>query len=153
MAMTIRLYKLPEKTTLPFRPMEERDIPQVTKLLNENLEKYGLRVHFTEEETRHWLIPRENVVECQVLEDPTTKAITDFFSFYSLPSTVIGHKVHKTLNAAYSYYNVATKHPLKTVIQDSLIVANNVRFPRTILLGLVSYRALFFRFYRRATTS
>ena len=124
--MTIRLYKLPEKPSLPFRRMEARDVPQVTKLLNENLEQFGLRVHFTEEETAHWLIPREDVVECHVLEDPQTKVVTDFFSFYSLPSTVIGHKTHKLLRAAYSYYNVATKHPLKTVINDALIVANKV---------------------------
>lgn len=29
-------------------------------------------------------------------------------SFYHLPSTVIGHAKHRTLNAAYSFYNVAT---------------------------------------------
>lgn len=29
-------------------------------------------------------------------------------SFYHLPSTVIGHAKHRNLNAAYSFYNVAT---------------------------------------------
>lgn len=34
--------------------------------------------------------------------------VTDMCSFYHLPSTVIGHDRHRTLNAAYSFYNVAT---------------------------------------------
>lgn len=34
--------------------------------------------------------------------------VTDMCSFYHLPSTVIGHAKHRTLNAAYSFYNVAT---------------------------------------------
>jgi glycylpeptide N-tetradecanoyltransferase len=38
------------------------------------------------------------------LQDPTSKKITDFFSFYSLPSTVIGHDKHKVVNAAYLFY-------------------------------------------------
>lgn len=127
MAMTIRFYKTAEKTALPFRPMEPKDAPQMTVLLNTYLEKFGLRVHFSEEETLHWLLPRENVVECYVLEDPATKSITDFFSFYNLPSTVIGHPVHKGLKAAYSYYNIFTKHTLKDIMSDACIIANKVR--------------------------
>ncbi|KAF8949877.1 glycylpeptide N-tetradecanoyltransferase, partial [Entomortierella lignicola] len=36
--------------------------------------------------------------------NPESKEITDFFSFYSLPSTVINNPTHSTLNAAYSFY-------------------------------------------------
>lgn len=32
--------------------------------------------------------------------------VTDFISFYHLPSTIIGHEKHKVLSAVYSYYNV-----------------------------------------------
>lgn len=38
----------------------------------------------------------------------STTQVTDMCSFYHLPSTVIGHAKHRTLNAAYSFYNVAT---------------------------------------------
>jgi glycylpeptide N-tetradecanoyltransferase len=35
------------------------------------------------------LLPREGVVYSYVIEDPDRKDITDFFSFYSLPSSII----------------------------------------------------------------
>jgi len=44
-------------------------------------------------------------------------------SFYSLPSTIVGNPIHKTLNAAYSYYNVSTKTPMKDLMQGALILA------------------------------
>lgn len=51
----------------------------------------------TEDEVAHWLIPRHDVVYAWVVEDASTKAITDFISFYSLPSTIIGNAKYNTL--------------------------------------------------------
>lgn len=39
----------------------------------------------------------------------TGGVVTDFCSFYHLPSTIIGHEKHNLLKAAYSYYNVSPK--------------------------------------------
>lgn len=78
---------------------------------------------FTIEEIHHILLPRDEVVECYVLE--TRGVITDVCSFYHLPSTIIGHPKHKKLNAVYSYYNVATSMPLVSLMQDALIIARN----------------------------
>jgi Myristoyl-CoA:protein N-myristoyltransferase, C-terminal domain len=39
---------------------------------------------------------------------------------------VIGNKRYSTLNAAYSYYNVATKTPLVALMKDILIMAKKV---------------------------
>ena len=52
--------------------------------------------------------------------------LTDFVSFYSLPSTIMHHPSHKSLRAAYSFYNAATKTPWVDLMQDTLIVAKNV---------------------------
>jgi glycylpeptide N-tetradecanoyltransferase len=52
--------------------------------------------------------------------------ITDFVSFYTLPSTVMHHPVHKSLKAAYSFYNVSTVTPWVDLMQDALIIAKNV---------------------------
>lgn len=55
MARTIKLYKLPAATATPgIRPMEVRDVPAVTQLLNSYLGRYNLTQHFTEEEVSHW---------------------------------------------------------------------------------------------------
>src|ERR1700733_12496141 len=58
--------------------------------------------------------------------------ITDFLSFYTLPSTVMHHPVHKSLKAAYAFYNVSTKTPWADLMQDALIIAKNVSVLFTI---------------------
>lgn len=55
------------------------------------------------------------------------KFVTDFVSFYTLPSTVMNHPVHKSLKAAYSFYNVSTATRLIELMNDALISAKNVR--------------------------
>ena len=52
--------------------------------------------------------------------------MTDFCSFYHLPSTVIGNPKHDRLNSIYSYYNVATTVPLVDLMKDSLVFARNL---------------------------
>jgi glycylpeptide N-tetradecanoyltransferase len=42
-------------------------------------------------------------------QDPETHKITDCISFYSLPSTVIGHAKYPTLHAAYTFYYATDK--------------------------------------------
>ena len=69
-------------------------------------------------------MPREWVIESYVVEDEKG-AITDFLSFYSLPSSVLKHPVHTILNVAYSYYNVPNKHSLTDLTRDALILAKN----------------------------
>ncbi|KAG0261971.1 glycylpeptide N-tetradecanoyltransferase [Actinomortierella ambigua] len=121
LARLVKLYKLPAQTATPgLRPMEEKDVGQVARLLNTYLANCEFAPHFEEEDVRHWLISRPGVVWGYVVEDEKTKAITDFFSFYSLPSSVIGNKQHSTLNAAYSfYYAVHTDYEALDTISDA----------------------------------
>lgn len=106
MARYIKLQKLPNATSIPgLRAMEQKDIKQVHKLLNDYLKQFKLRIQFTPEELGHFFLPREWVIESYVVENGDKK-ITDFISFYSLPSSILKHPEHKILNVAYSYYNV-----------------------------------------------
>lgn len=52
--------------------------------------------------------------------------LTDFLSFYTLPSTVMQHPAHKSLKAAYSFYNIHTETPLLDLMNDALIIAKLV---------------------------
>ena len=88
------------------------------------MKKFDLGPIFSEEEFKHWFLPRENVVDSFVVEQ--NGEVTDFCSFYHLPSTIMHHPQYKTLKAAYSFYNVATKTPLNQLMNDLLIVAKNV---------------------------
>lgn len=53
-------------------------------------------------------------------------ALTDFTSFYTLPSTVMHHPLHRSLKAAYSFYNIHTQTPLLDLVNDALILAKLV---------------------------
>ncbi|CAI9767140.1 unnamed protein product [Fraxinus pennsylvanica] len=129
MSRTIKLYKLPDQTATPgFRKMEPHDIPAVTRLLRNYLKQFIVAPDFDENDVEHWLLPQENVVDSYLVESPETHEITDFCSFYTLPSSILGSHNHSTLKAAYSYYNVSTKTPLLQLMNDALIVAKKKDF-------------------------
>ncbi|MCL7024684.1 hypothetical protein MKW94_025766, partial [Papaver nudicaule] len=129
MSRTIKLYKLPESTVTPgFRKMELRDVPAVTRLLRDYLRQFIVAPDFDEDDVEHWLLPTENVVDSYLVESPETHEITDFCSFYTLPSSILGNQNHSILKAAYSYYNVSTKTPLLQLMNDALIVAKQRDF-------------------------
>ncbi|XP_057866127.1 glycylpeptide N-tetradecanoyltransferase 1 [Cryptomeria japonica] len=124
MSRTIKLYRLPESTITPgFRAMERHDVPAVTRLLRNYLSKFAVAPDFNEDDVEHWLLPTENVVDSFLVENPDTHEITDFCSFYTLPSSILGNANYSMLKAAYSYYNVSTQTPLLQLMNDALIVA------------------------------
>lgn len=120
LARMVKLYKLPDKPLTPgIRPMEAKDVEQVTALLNDYLTQYSLKTLYSADEVAHWLLPRENVVDAFVVE--TDGKITDFLSFYHLASKILS--LDETLFAAYSYYNVARTVSFQDLIKDALILA------------------------------
>ena len=96
-------------------------------LFSKTPSQFDLFVHFTEEDVKHYFLPIENVIYAYVVESEEKK-ITDFFSFYCLPSTIINHPKHSQLRAAYSYYHVSTVTPLNTLINNALILAKKNNF-------------------------
>lgn len=132
----IKLYRLPEKPVTPnLRPLEKRDVPQVTTLLNNYLQKFGMFPVFTEHDVEHWFTPQRNVVSCYVVA--SGDRVTDFLSYYSLPSTIINHPKYQTLRAAYSFYNVATTVPFVQLMNDALILARNEEYDVFNMLDLM----------------
>jgi len=125
MQRTIKLYRLPEQPKTPgFRQLKEADCPQVAKLLNDYLGRFALKPHYTDDEFKHWFMPREGVIDSYVVEKDGI--ITDFGSFYHLPSTIMNNSQYNILKAAYSYYNVSTKTPINDLMNDLLISAKNI---------------------------
>lgn len=124
----MRLYRLPDAAkTVGLRPMEPKDVPKVLWLVNEYLSRFEFVPQFqTEEEVAWWFLPRPDIVSCYVVENPETHEVTDFVSFYHLPSTVVHHPTHKFLNVAYSFYHGGTATPLKDLMQDALILAKKL---------------------------
>ncbi|CAB3402104.1 unnamed protein product [Caenorhabditis bovis] len=144
MARTIKLYKLPDEPMTPgLRKMVESDVPIVCKILAKSLEQFSLAPIFdTNEEVSHMLLPRDGVVYTYVVQSKNGK-ITDMVSFYSLPSTVMGHANHSKINAAYLYYYVNETVPLKQLINDALIMANKEKFDVFNALDLMHNEEVF----------
>uniref|UniRef100_A0A2M4ADW8 Glycylpeptide N-tetradecanoyltransferase n=2 Tax=Anopheles triannulatus TaxID=58253 RepID=A0A2M4ADW8_9DIPT len=129
MQRTIKLYKLPDEPKTPgFRKLRETDLSAVHRLLKQYLERFNLTPVFDEAEMRHWFLPQKGIIDCFVVEDPASGEITDMVSYYTLPSTVMHHAVHKYVKAAYSFYNVSTKTPWLDLMNDGLISAKNLGF-------------------------
>jgi glycylpeptide N-tetradecanoyltransferase len=69
--------------------------------------------------------------------------VTDFTSFYHLPSTIIGNKKHNILRAVYAYYNVATTMSMHDLMRDALILARNMQVDVFNALDLMENRDIF----------
>ncbi|KAK6326916.1 hypothetical protein J4Q44_G00025610 [Coregonus suidteri] len=120
---TMKLYRLPDSTKTPgLRAMERRDVRQVTELLQKHMRRFQLAPSMGEEEVAHWFLPQDNIIDTFVVEG-AGGVLTDFTSFYTLPSTVMHHPQHRSLKAAYSFYSVYTHVPLLDLMNDTLILA------------------------------
>ena len=68
------------------------------------------------------------MIDSFVVQNPESGKITDFISYYHLPSSVLKHEVHKVLKVAYSYYNVGTQHSMEELMKNALILAKQKEF-------------------------
>ncbi|KAG9318813.1 acyl-CoA N-acyltransferase [Chiua virens] len=156
LARMIRIYKVESKITLPgLREIEEKDIPEVADLFARYMQRFDMVPLMTIDEVRHQFLsgkgdldqpfethrrPKQ-VVWTYVVEDPETHRMTDFFSFYSLPSTVINSPKYDVVEACYLFYyasdvafadgedmEVKLKKRLTQLIGDALIIANQAKF-------------------------
>jgi glycylpeptide N-tetradecanoyltransferase len=144
MASTLKLLRIDKDTTTAgLRAMEERDVDAVATLLNAYLGKFNLANTWSREEVAHWLLPRPEIVWSYVVEDPQQPGtITDFLSFYNLPSTVIGHEKHKQIKAAYAFYTVPNKHTIAQLMADALVLAKQNHFDVFNCLELLEYSSV-----------
>jgi len=128
MKRTEKLYSVPTETQIPgIRMMTEQDVPSACELLNRYLSKFKLHPVYDHDEFRHWMFPRDEVIQTFVVCG-ADGAVTDMTSFYTLPSTIMNHKDYNSLKAAYSYYNVASTVSWETLMNDALILAKQRDF-------------------------
>ena len=100
-----------------FREMQKKDIPQVYKLLKDYLSQFKLAPKYKQEEVAHLLLPKKDVVYTYVVESGDTKEVTDFVSFYRLPSQIL----NKEEASGHSEINVSLIHTLTFIVRLSLI--------------------------------
>jgi len=128
MSRAIKLNALPSEPLTPgFRALKKEDLASACRVVNKACTKYQLKIEWSEDDFAHWHLEQERVVYSYVVEDQKTHEITDFVSFYIIPSTIIQSGKHDTLMAAYMWNYAATSTPLEQLIKDALIVANSLK--------------------------
>jgi glycylpeptide N-tetradecanoyltransferase len=70
-------------------------------LLQTYLDKFEVKLKFSEQEVKHMFLSSSKVVHAFVIENKEKKQITDFVSFYNLPSTVLKKTEHEKVNVNY----------------------------------------------------
>ena len=102
--MVSKIYKTPEEPTIEgLRPLVKKDVDSLTKLINTQMHKFVVKFHFTEEEVKHFFMPRENIIytfvkdKQEVVDGKKKTVITDVLSFYALPSHVMKNPKHDML--------------------------------------------------------
>ena len=144
MARTIKLYALKSETCIPgIRELRPTDGEQACALFQEFSSKFNLHVNMSTEEFCHWFMPRKDVIHSYVVENPESGKLTDLVSFYSLPSSIIQHPVHKTLKAAYSYCTAALKNSITDLMRDALVLARRNDFDVFNALDLAQNAEMF----------
>jgi glycylpeptide N-tetradecanoyltransferase len=122
------IYKLAKETSITrIRAMEKKDVEGVYEILDNYLSKFKIRPYYSKEEVEHWFVPRKSIVYSYVIENDEGK-ITDFISFYLLPSSILQHTQHKTLYACYSFMNVPGQYSMKELMRNALILAKQLNF-------------------------
>ncbi|KAI0041127.1 N-myristoyl transferase [Auriscalpium vulgare] len=157
-ARMIRQYKVantPHLARAGLREMEDRDVSAVAELYARYMQRFDMVPLMSPEEVQHQFLSGRGrgerdaatgrrdgqVVWAYVVEHPETHKITDFISFYSLPSTIMGQKQHKLLEAAYLFYYASDvafqdgadergllKHRLQELVGDAVIIADQAKF-------------------------
>jgi glycylpeptide N-tetradecanoyltransferase len=159
-----RMIKLNKVATVPvlsqgggLREMVDADVPAVTDLYKRYMTRFHMVPDMNEDDIRHQLLSGKGVGErdgqgwkgrrkgqvvwTYVVENPETKRITDFFSFYSLPSTIINNVKYGVLEAAYLFYYATEagiepqgetsgrlRKRLQELINDALVIAHEANF-------------------------
>lgn len=129
------------------RRIKDEDFEQVFDLLEKFQNRYDLIQNFTKPELKHWLLgdqslkDEDKVIQTFVIENEETGKITDFFSFYLLPFTILNNPDHDELNIAYLFYyasdisfdetdetkaNQLLKKRLVDLISDALIISKKL---------------------------
>lgn len=130
MQIAERLTALPANHKLSgIRVTTTKDCDKIYELFQAEFEKNpkALRPAFSKDDIAHWLMPKKDVLYSYVRE--VDGVITDFFSFYSLPSRVIKHNTrYQRIEVAYCYYVIANTVTREALLYEALIEAKNCGF-------------------------
>mmetsp|Transcript_45593 Transcript_45593/g.33337 ORF Transcript_45593/g.33337 Transcript_45593/m.33337 type:complete len:184 (+) Transcript_45593:849-1400(+) len=132
MARYVKMHKLPKVEQVAVkgnvRALEAKDLQEVWVLMNKFMMKFKVKFMYSKKELGHLLLQRENVIHSFVVEDPASKKVTDFFSFYILPFQVLSkNNPHQKIITAYSFYNATSVNEMEDLMKMALLKARDLQ--------------------------
>lgn len=147
----VKKFEVPKETlTKGLRKATFDDLEELYELYDIFHNRYEIVQRMSKEECAHWLLggfteeealKNKGVIHTYVVEDDTGK-ITDFFSFYLLPFTVLDDSEYDQLEVAYLFYygssvgigksrsdpesQALLKARLKELVSDAVILAKQL---------------------------
>lgn len=111
------------------------------KLVTDFLSQFKIYTEYTKKDFQHFFVRIENVIESYVIEK--NGVITDFFSFYCLPSSVLNHPKYNEIKAAYSYYFVNQELSMVELYRVALIKAKQLGYDVFNTLDIMNNEKVF----------
>jgi len=105
--------------------MVKKDAKAIHVLINKYLEtSFDVHQKWSYEDVLKHLYPRDRVLYSYVVQNDKG-VVTDFLSFYLLPSSILKSEKYDRLDSAYAYYTIPGAHTVKDLYRDALILAKN----------------------------
>ena len=142
LASQLKLLKVKEEFITPgLRLMKESDVPQVHKLLNEFQQKFKIHFEYSLDEVKHLMLPLKNVLRSFVVEKDGK--VTDFASYYIVPSSVLKHETIKEFVSGYVYYYSNPVTPMAELVADMLADAKKLEIDVMNSLNIMENQKFF----------
>ncbi|KAI4379976.1 hypothetical protein MLD38_006212 [Melastoma candidum] len=115
----VEFYELPRSPDIRgFKGMNVAHVRALTGLLYTYLQKFNLAPEFTEDDVKHWFLPRADLLHSYVNVTPNGEII-GFCSFITLRQP----QQDRMLKLAFSFYNFTVGMPLQQLMRDAIIIA------------------------------
>ena len=121
-----KYYKIDDCFTINISELQKDDCKECCQMFNEFHNKFKISIHFDEEHFESHFMPKKNVISSWVVKQDNK--ITDFISFFDIPSKVSNSTKYNEWRAAYCYYYFNTKTKLEELVQNCLVLLkrNNI---------------------------
>jgi glycylpeptide N-tetradecanoyltransferase len=136
--------KIKEKDIVGIQIMKQEHVVQVKNQLQCFLGKYKIYQDFIEkEQVIHWLLPKDDIIQTYVVEDPITNQVTDMISFYIISYNVLNSNKYKKLKIAHLYYYFNIKNNLVDLLQYAIIEAKKMDIDLFNALNIMDNEQIF----------
>ena len=112
------LFNIIKKPNINIRPLQPKDFNICCEMLNKYNSQFKISILFEQEDFNYHFTFRPNIIESYVVEN--NNMVTDFISFFFIPSKIMNNRKYDEMKKAYVYYYFNTITPLEILMENGL---------------------------------